>query len=167
MRSISFKISLMLLNSISGLLIAIACILTSSELAMAQAEMIAIATKAQNAESSISKRISGKAGSLSRILVEELCDRDRLDGTVFVKAGRKSAFSMAVTAQKTLNVASIMPDLGVGLSTGGGNDDEKAGCFTSNFRRRCPKEDARQKERSAKGARSDSVEEALPRAARD
>lgn len=76
-------------------------------------------TKFCSAESSISKRISGRAGSLSRLLVEELSGeedgqrRDMLDGTVFVKAGgRKSSFGLAVVARRTVDVSSLVPELG-------------------------------------------------------
>jgi len=84
-------------------------------------------TKFRNARSSVSERISGRAGSLSRLLVEELAGgddgggpkRDMLDGTVFVKkaGGRKSSFGMAVVARRTVDVASLVPELG-------GDDDD-------------------------------------------
>ena len=67
-----------------------------------------------SAESSVSKKLlpaGGKAGSLTKVLEDELETRAMLDGSAFVKpSGRKSAFSLAVTAQKTLKIEEILPD---------------------------------------------------------
>lgn len=67
-----------------------------------------------NAESSVSRKllpVGGKAGSLTKVLEDELETRAMLDGSAFVKpSGRKSAFSLAVTAQKTLKIEEILPD---------------------------------------------------------
>lgn len=67
-----------------------------------------------NAESSVSRKLlpaGGKAGSLTKVLEDELETRAMLDGSAFVKpSGRKSAFSLAVTAQKTLKIEEILPD---------------------------------------------------------
>ena len=65
-----------------------------------------------NAESSVTRLPpGGKAGSLSKVLEDELENRAMLDGSAFVKpSGRKSAFSLAATAQKTLSVREILPD---------------------------------------------------------
>jgi hypothetical protein len=67
-----------------------------------------------NAESSVSRKLlpaGGKAGSLVKGLEDELETRAMLDGSAFVKpSGRKSAFSLAVTAQKTLKIGEMLPE---------------------------------------------------------